>query len=400
MKNIKLLFTLLIIQLISFGQKGSLVVTANETCQINIDGDAMGILQKDDLRKFELELGQHIMVLKSAKDVQKKIFELTDSKQEIITVEFKPSKKSTNDLEVKKQSEEIVVTNMDINLPGFLTQNGANIRKYYAFDKGDEIKVSFQILNNKGTGGVSIHPYPSGGVIFSEGKSSQFESKDIIIPSKGIYYFDFHSNHGLDRKCNIKITRKPGPESSVNFSTNARKKVSLNPIEVLTTNLRVYSIENLNHVNRTIVPINLPKNTVKWTYWIGVGQESVEQLDNFAKTLSSSVKAVTNNPIIAIGAGLIPSLPIFKSSANINYLFTDKENAALFKNYGNKIPYKAYDIKQGDNISSSYSTVNGMYPDLVLCLLNMNSFYGRDVNVKVVAFTEETTYIMGEDENK
>ena len=179
------------------------------------------------------------------------------------------------------------------------------------------------------------------------------------------------------------IDRIPSANSDPNFKTTVKTVFDTINEEVLKTNTRVFSTTNISHNNRTSIAINLPKGTTYWAYWIGVGQESQNQMKDFVSTLSGSAKYFSLNPVVLLGMKIIPALPMLNTPETVSYSFMDSKNAQAFVN---NQAYSYYKFKHADNITTDYSIISGIFTDLVLSLENKSTTTGHDVEIRVVAF--------------
>jgi hypothetical protein len=366
--------------------KTPLLILSELNGKLLVDGEEVMSISKGEPAKISLDEGEHILQLKSDSETFTQTITCEGTKQKII--KFGLAKSS----EPVPAASEIIVSNANITLPGALSNQSSHVEKYYAFDSEDEVKFSFGLLNKKGTLNFYLYSYPDNQIIFSRESIQDLGEQAVKINKKGVYRFVFTTNHVFARDCQFVIKRIPRSGGNQSFKTNVVVKWDTTYQEVLDTKVRVYSTTNLDHSNKTVVNINLPPKTTYWVYWIGVGQESMEQMTKFANALSK-VSTLMVNPIQAFGVGLIKELPMFHSTATINYVFADNANTQLFVR---NAQMQSYTFKSGSNVTTDYSKVEAIPREVSLCMWNNNMMVGHDVQVKVGAFIVRGKYIIQE----
>ena len=345
-----------------------------------IDGVSVGALNADDASKQTLSIGEHYIQLKSPTGNDAQTVDLDEKFKNIIKIGC-----------INKTIDKgISLISKTIALEGLLSGNTES--NIFGLQQGDQLVINAAILNKKGNATLLITDVSRGNEIYKRENFNAILDEKVNIPSKGIYNIILYTDALFGKKASLSITRIAAFGSSQN--TTAIKKVfDTSSIEVFNTTARVFSTTNLNHTNTTPITINLPANTKYWTYWIGVGQEGKDNMQNFIETISPAVKIFSLNPLVLFGMKMIPSLPTFNSTAVISYKFMDSENANLC---ALQKTYSYYQFKHADNISSDYSLIEKTVPDLVLTMTNNSALTGQDVNVRVVAFVIKERLIMEE----
>ena len=283
---------------------------------------------------------------------------------------------------------------------------------HYGFQQGDVILVSVEPEKGGQLLNLEVQDYTSGSTVFSVKNQKKIKNQRLPAPGKIAYRFILTSASGKPIPAQLKISRTAANEESRHFNTNITWKTKsdttwttvtekvavkgdLVPVTVVDKTFRVASKTNLNP-SRVAVPFKLPANTVHWVYWVGVGQESVEQLKNMTAVASKGAATIASafNPVVAFGLGLIPSLPQVNASGNIDYYFMNKVSADKFVADADS-DWKHYPFAQGTGIISDYKLVQlsetPKTPDNTLYAVfrNSNTVTGLDVNIKVVAFEQE-----------
>lgn len=194
--------------------------------------------------------------------------------------------------------------------------------EYIGFAEGDRIIINFSVEKGKDLKDITISEYPAT-VKFAAHTIKSIQNKVLNIPRKGIYIFDYYNSNLSARTISIKIQRIPKSEETKFFNTNikwvnrvdtsyiAKENTYLvssdtSFVDIIDSRVRVHSQTNLENPNKTIVDFIIPANTIKWTYWIGVGEEGQEAFKNdyaaFSKTGSKLIGAV--NPLVGLAFGL------------------------------------------------------------------------------------------------
>lgn len=383
MKRISTLLILLFFANLVYSQiQKEVIIVACAKGTLIIDGTIVATVDADDASKQTLSYGEHYIQLKN------------DNEKVSLTVTINESTKGILKIGCKTEAQTNAkrIIDKEVSLSGAL---GSGVEEnVFALDFEDEIVINCDILNKKGNATLFLKEYETGREIYRKDRFELITNEKLKVPAKGIYYFSLFTDALFGKTAKISIDRIPSPNSKPGFKTSVAIKNDTTSIEVLNTTTRVFSSTNLDHPNRTTVRINLPKNTTYWTYWIGVGQEAKEKMDNFTSTLAKgAVKYLSPNPLVLFGMNLISSLPSMNVPSTINYKFVSTKDAQLFSQ---KQPHNYYTFKFADNVATDYSIINFNLPDLVLAMNNTSAMEGHDVNVRVVAFSVSSKYVMME----
>ncbi len=387
--------------------KGTILIITNNDATIVVDGDEIGKTTANTPSKFEITEGEHYFQAKSlinGKVVEEdKILEIISDQQKVIKFEFE----QTNNIEQSHSEnltpDEIIVADLNFYAPVLEDEI-----YYYAFAPGDEIVVNIEITEKRGNLNLEISEYPN---IVKYTANNFREKNDIKIKvnKKSIYCFSVSATALIMKDCKMTIKRIPKSQETHDFNTNVRLKEQIDTLysyqniqilanrdttyqELINRKFRVYSQTNLDNVNKAFVDIKIPEDTQYWIYWLGVDQESVQEMKQLAESISE-LSSFAPNPIAAFGLGLITELPMINTTATINYQFLDLDNKNAFM-YSNNYSY--FTFKEGNNVTSDYAKIemkntpnNG---NLYMSFWNESDFSGRDITVQVGVFKFKDTY--------
>ncbi|MBC3539393.1 hypothetical protein ACFSC6_17880 [Rufibacter sediminis] len=284
----------------------------------------------------------------------------------------------------------------------------------YAFQAGDVLVLD---LDNKTKTSytVTVQEYFSKSPLYSTQETKKLNNLRLTVPQKSVYILTFQSLSETSTRSHFTLTRIPKSEATQNFSTlvawrtvqdttwtTATEKVlvknDLKPETVVDKTFRLASLTNLTSNNRSTERFKLPAGTKHWVYWVGVGQESVQALQETGKTLAKGATALLtgSNPLVAFGLGLLPQLPQVKSSGYISYYLFNKNQAYLFRE--DEDGWKPYGVARGKDVLSDYGKVLASQTPktddgfLYLGFENPSTITGLDLTLKVVAFVDNPVY--------
>lgn len=280
------------------------------------------------------------------------------------------------------------------------------IKEYYGFAKGDKIIFSLNVDGKKELKDVIFSEYPDI-VRFADHKTSRIENKLLNISQNGVYSFEYYNSSLSGRTVEIKIQRIPRSEETRIFNTNVKwvnkvdttysakenaylTKSDTSFVDVINSTVRVHSTTNTNP-NKTLVDFTIPANTIKWSYWIGVGKESQEAFAKDEKEyLSSATKLLGSiNPLAGLAVGLI-TMTQSQIGDNVFYYFLSSHSETQKFMTGQQF----LQFKNG-NVVTDFGLMNYSSPSnqrYYLGLLNDNLMDGIDVNVKILAVVVNNQY--------
>lgn len=301
---------------------------------------------------------------------------------------------------------------------------GANseVNLYFSFAEGDQIIFNFSETEGKGIKEISVFEYPSN-LKFSDYKVLQTENKTIDVSKNAVYKFHFvNSNLLSGRICHVKIFRIPSNEQTKNFSTSVKwidkpdtvwknvtkdivagydttytsttekKLVKIDTIFIplYDKTLRVASklaIGKKSHVTDSIsLPINSyypnknnPYKTTEligWSYWIGVGEKSVESYNKINSTIAAGIKVVGSL------AGYPALATLVSTGVSLFSKPSDGDNVIYNIYYINK--KKKITLDSGDIIAAAGRNYNLKQGIFYFDLKNDNITDGINVSIKIV----------------
>lgn len=220
------------------------------------------------------------------------------------------------------------------------------------------------------------------------------------------------------RICKVKLQRIPANEQAKNFNSTVNwrtlydttytvkdEKYLISRDTIIETVIphraeRVHSqTANNGMPNRSVVTIDIPANTISWSYYLGVGQDSEECFRkaeekakqtranlNAASNLANGLAKVDPTGSAAMAALALKGISYFavdELADNIRYTFTDRPNTELFL-AGSQMQ-GAYD--HGNGPLSYKKMTSPLAGPIYLCLLNDNIREGIDVHIRVSAVT-------------
>ncbi|MBJ6117651.1 hypothetical protein JAO76_05590 [Pontibacter sp. BT310] len=310
------------------------------------------------------------------------------------------------------QKKAITVTEQTITIPA----DGQQAVYFYGFQKGDVAAITIEPDKPGQTINLEVQEFASGAVVYSSQPVKRVKELKLTVPQKLVYKFIVSSTSDKAIPARLSIKRLPEKEETRHFNANitwqtitdttwatTTEKVlvkgELTPVTIVDKTFRVASMANLNP-SRVSVPFKLPANTVHWVYWIGVGQQSVEDLKNMTKLVTKGASVIassTVSPVVGFGLGLLPGLPQVNASGNIDYYFMNKQSAEKF--VADEEGWKLYPFAQGTGIVSDYKKVTlSETPKtsdgtLHATFRNSNTVTGLDITLKIVAFEQEKKYV-------
>ena len=314
----------------------------------------------------------------------------------------------------------IQVANLNINIPVAVAQPQSTTPQdglyHYGFQQGDVVVVNVEPTQGEQPFNLEVQEYGSGSTVFAARNQKKIRNLRLPAPRKVAYRFLLTSANGKAIPAQLNIKRTPASSEAKYFNPNITWKAQhdttwatvtektavkgeLVPVTLIDKTFRVASKTNLNP-SRVAIPFKLPANTVHWVYWVGVGQEPVEQLKNITSMASKGAAALasTVSPVAAFGLGLIPNLPQVNASGNIDYYFMNKASADKFVADADS-DWKHYAFAQGSGVVADYKLVQlsetPKTPDgnLYAVFRNSNAVTGLDITLKVIAFEQEKKYV-------
>ncbi|MGV6862282.1 MAG: hypothetical protein ACWA41_10950 [Putridiphycobacter sp.] len=271
---------------------------------------------------------------------------------------------------------------------------------YFGLMEGDMLILDFQELKNKPIKEIEISEF-GGSSIFIDFKSIKVETKAIEIFKTGIYKFRFSNSALSGRICKYKIQRVPKDSVGLQFNSTvywkqiydtvfynveekylASKDTSI--INLTDQVSKVHSSGNING-NKTTFNFTLPKNTVSWSYYIGVDQQGQEAFEKATKDLAKYASPILSKlpgygPLAALELNGTSYLTQLQKGEDIDYYLVMGDNVNLFLT-GQPFRY----LKKG-KVINDFSRMTDLYRGVYhFCYKNDNAITPVSVTVKVTA---------------
>ncbi len=165
------------------------------------------------------------------------------------------------------------------------------------------------------------------------------------------------------------------------------------PYKIIDETFRVGSgISLAGNNNRVARSISLPRRSLYWCYWIGVGDDPVSALAKVV--LPAAAAKYTSDPVVAYGWKFISALnAINAGGGNVGLYFCDKANKQLFMDVDPS--FTPYDFFQCPQTITSYAIRETMDAPMLrdstffATFINNHLVKGQDVTFKVWAYVIE-----------
>ncbi|MDP4238862.1 MAG: hypothetical protein Q8904_05250 [Bacteroidota bacterium] len=274
---------------------------------------------------------------------------------------------------------------------------------YYGFAAGDELVLSFKAISGGALNEVEICELPSS-TKFMDYKVKKIDNKTLHISRTGIYKFRFTNQEKSPRICKIRIQRIPASLDTRDFNSSVywrtvqdttyipteekypmRRDTTAQTLVERTTKIASSNIMNGNS-NKDLIDFTLPKGTISWSYYIGVGTEG-QRAFNKAKSgfLNSAASFSSHIPGYGTMAALamygVNAFNLIQGEDNVKFWFIgDETNASMFR-FGKK--FKCF--KQGDVLNDAAQMKKPLAGKIYLGLFNDNLIEPINVTVSVTA---------------
>lgn len=387
----------------SFAQNGTLLFTTKKDCGVKIDGSIYKKILGNKPEKLELSAGEHLVHINSLSDSinydSSFIVEIEQDKQKIIIFNFH-EKLSRN---FNTTANEFVLTDFEvitdgslssneqyITYPGFKDDRSQNKPVYYfAFNKGDQIKIDIEMFNKKGTNYLYVSTYPVNQVVYSNKQFKELKDLIINVPEKSIYRFAFGSNSLIGRNLRIRITRIAA--DSKPFTTSVIWQDTFYPQQIHSPQeFYLNSQTNVTTgVTKTTIPVYLPKNTVEWYYTFVATRDKNKHTFQDMSLLGdiASLLLGVNGKIIKFGLNQLKTIP---GDDFCNIYILDRNNRDSF---ANNLGFNYFLEGSRRNFKSSVVKITGLPSDeYYIGVSNPDLTNGIMVSLEVVAIIKDGYY--------
>jgi len=300
---------------------------------------------------------------------------------------------------------------------------------FYGFAASDKIIFSFEELKGKKLKEVEIIELPNNSK-YLDYKTAKIEKKTLLVNQKSLYKFKFSNSAISGRVCKVKIQRIPKNEELRTFNTNwewqtvydttyvpftkdsvvgydttyvQKTKKELVKIDTLVTELfnkneRVHSQTAIGKTQYAQLNVSLPTNTytpnkynpyqstevIAWSYWLGVGQKSVEEYKKANKNISNGISTIGSlTGYGALATLAVTGISMFATPSvgdNVQYKFITLQNGVR------KI------LDSGNGISAYGRNTKILQGGYSIQLYNDNVMDGINVTVKVACIQIHKTW--------
>lgn len=368
-----------------FSPEKELLIISCKTGALIIDGIEVAQIEAEDAFKKRLSYGEHYLQLKAGTEKISQTVTVDSLTKSIIRIGCGDTGSNSSTPKMKRLFDK------QISLTGLIAaETDANM---FSLDTGDEIILNCGVLNKKGSVDILIQEYEKKTVIYQKERVNQVNNERIHVPAKGVYQLTIQTQALFGKDVRVSVDRIPGINSRSDFNTVVKKMYDTTQTQFLTTRGRVYSATN-GQPNKTVVPVQLPPNTSYWVYWIGLGEQSTNDLQQMTSSLAKVSQVVYPDPLVYYGLKLIAALPVLNAPSTVNFFFADNRNADAFVR--NQLSFRLGDMPSGSHIANAYSIVSQVKTDLALVLYNESPFKGVDFEVRAVAFTVKPKYVVQE----
>lgn len=281
---------------------------------------------------------------------------------------------------------------------------------YFGFAEGDQIVLNVEVVKGKKLGEIEVGEYPRN-TRFTDYEARKIREKKLQVSKEGIYKFRFKNTRNRRVICKIKIQRIPLNEQTKNFHSEVTWKtihdttyqtIQEKYLERIDTSYSDFysatpQISSQNAINgnkpRQLLTFDLPKNTVAWSFYIGVGSEGKEEYDrarrDFLRSGSKVALAVPGwGPMAALALTGVNYMAEVQGKDNVKYYFLNSPEDARLFNAGE--PFKRY--KAGDVITEASQMKTPLSGTVYIGLTNDNTFEPIQVTVKASAVIVTKVY--------
>ena len=164
---------------------------------------------------------------------------------------------------------------------------------YYNFANGDTLVLKAEVIKGNNISGLRIFSWPDA-TLFSS-YAAKIITKKLYIPKKTTIGIEVKNTSIFGNKVyKISISRIPQNKNSINFNTQVKWDTTYDTtyvpvvestlVEQDTIPKKVLN-SNLTLNKKYVLSFTIPKGTISWGYWIGVGHEAVRGLSNMVSLL-------------------------------------------------------------------------------------------------------------------
>jgi hypothetical protein len=283
---------------------------------------------------------------------------------------------------------------------------------YYRLEKGCALFLRYS-LNSYSLNKVKIFKYPNR-EIYSAFKTKGDEV-EYYIEETGVYLIEFENNGITKRAVDYRIgysTKNDAPIENTNVAfktitdtiegaTSLGKIIYTDTsyVDVLDQKILVNSQSNLMSPPKAVVAFTLPKNTIKFSYYLEVSQEGVDKYKESINNLSNSSASLLSSVDPMLGLLLTGVSTIGTISGGEDVQFYLVENTQFISNsnlFLTDQPFQAIRNSKVYNDASAIDLLAGknINGNWAFCLYNDNVVQSIDVALKVKAMCAKAKTII------
>jgi hypothetical protein len=275
---------------------------------------------------------------------------------------------------------------------------------YYAFAEGDQVELMVQLIAGRRLKTVEIIGLPDN-TLFRSYELDTALTKSVAIPSTGAYLLRI-TEQGLGKKiCRFTLARSGQARIDTRIQWDMKEQPNWQVFKrSIQTGVKteIYSLSGQVMVpasnmgiknNRTSYRFELPTNTTRWAYRIGVSQDvqaarqrDATQFNDLVRKGATKVMAASpETALAAFALGMAVQLTTSTGSEDIEYALVDTPNLRKFLDGESK--YDAH-IWQGSisvDAQRRYAPLAGTYG---FALKNNNYLDDVNVSIDIEAITE------------
>jgi hypothetical protein len=289
---------------------------------------------------------------------------------------------------------------------------------HYAFAEGDKVDLMIQLIAGRRLKTVELIGLPAN-TLFRSYELDTALTKSITIPQTGAYLLRI-TEQGFGKKiCRFTLHRTPSSPATARMDTRINWDIKTQKgwqvlHRAIPAGLKtdIHSMSGQVTVsgngmglkkNRTSYRFDLPANTVRWAYRIGVSQSvqdarkrDADQFNELVRKGSAKIMAVSpETALAAFALGMAVQMTTSTGGEDIEYAIVDPTNLQKFMDGADKYDAHIWQGSVSVDAQRRYAPLAGKY---AFALKNNNLVDDVNVSIEIEAVTEtplfeEETYL-------